>query len=159
MLHMTVVLAQQVTISGQVLDEKSEPLIGGQVSKAQLIGSTALNAIAIQQRGDIVGKHLARREIVVAHLTAIVGFGENVHARRRGVGVVHRNEGHDAHGDRADHRKGDDQLKVLLQQLEQFEKGHAACLSFPQFGLTKLSVCYRIFLPRPNSIHKKQALL
>ena len=28
MLHMTVVLAQQVTISGQVLDEKSEPLIG-----------------------------------------------------------------------------------------------------------------------------------
>ncbi|WP_368149593.1 hypothetical protein, partial [Collinsella aerofaciens] len=63
------------------------------------------------------------------------------------------------HGDRADHRKGDDQLKVLLQQLEQFEKGHAACLSFPQFGLTKLSVCYRIFLPRPNSIHKKQALL
>ena len=76
----------------------------------------------IQQRGDIVGKHLTRREIVVAHLTAIVGLGENVHARRRGIGVVHRNEGHDAHGDRADHRKGDDQLKVLLQQLEQFEK-------------------------------------
>ena len=27
-LHFTVALAQQVTISGQVLDEKSEPLIG-----------------------------------------------------------------------------------------------------------------------------------
>ena len=32
MLHMTVVLAQQVTISGQVLDEKSEPLIGATVN-------------------------------------------------------------------------------------------------------------------------------
>ena len=29
---MTVVLAQQVTISGQVLDEKSEPLIGATVN-------------------------------------------------------------------------------------------------------------------------------
>ena len=32
MLHMTVALAQQVTISGQVLDEKSEPLIGATVN-------------------------------------------------------------------------------------------------------------------------------
>lgn len=31
-LHFTVALAQQVTISGQVLDEKSEPLIGATIN-------------------------------------------------------------------------------------------------------------------------------
>ena len=54
MLHMTVVLAQQVTISGQVLDEKSEPLIGATVN---IEGTT--NAVRSEERR--VGKECRSR--------------------------------------------------------------------------------------------------
>ena len=53
MLHMTVVLAQQVTISGQVLDEKSEPLIGATVN---IEGTT--NAVITDLEGKFTLKAL-----------------------------------------------------------------------------------------------------
>lgn len=53
MLHMTVVLAQQVTISGQVLDEKSEPLIGATIN---IEGTT--NAVITDLEGKFTIKVL-----------------------------------------------------------------------------------------------------
>ena len=41
-LHFTVALAQQVTISGQVLDEKSEPLIGATINIIHLAHAALL---------------------------------------------------------------------------------------------------------------------
>ena len=60
MLHMTVVLAQQVTISGQVLDEKSEPLIGATVN---IEGTT--NAVITDLEGKFTLKALPSEKIVI----------------------------------------------------------------------------------------------
>ena len=52
-LHFTVALAQQVTISGQVLDEKSEPLIGATIN---IEGTT--NAVITDLEGKFTIKVL-----------------------------------------------------------------------------------------------------
>lgn len=62
-LRMTVVLAQQVTISGQVLDEKSEPLIGATVN---IEGTT--NAVITDLEGKFTIKALPSEKIVVSFL-------------------------------------------------------------------------------------------
>ena len=55
---MTVVLAQQVTISGQVLDEKSEPLIGATVN---IEGTT--NAVITDLEGKFTLKHFLPKRL------------------------------------------------------------------------------------------------
>lgn len=63
MLHMTVVLAQQVTISGQVLDEKSEPLIGATIN---IEGTT--NAVITDLEGKFTIKVLPSEKLVISYL-------------------------------------------------------------------------------------------
>ena len=75
MLHMTVVLAQQVTISGQVLDEKSEPLIGATVN---IEGTT--NAVITDLEGKFTLKALPSEKIVISYLgykPKTVAIGKN----------------------------------------------------------------------------------
>ena len=75
MLHMTVVLAQQVTISGQVLDEKSEPLIGATVN---IEGTT--NAVITDLEGKFTIKALPSEKIVIGYLgykPKTVAIGKN----------------------------------------------------------------------------------
>lgn len=62
-LHFTVALAQQVTISGQVLDEKSEPLIGATIN---IEGTT--NAVITDLEGKFTIKVLPSEKLVISYL-------------------------------------------------------------------------------------------
>lgn len=62
-LHFTVALAQQVTISGQVLDEKSEPLIGATIN---IEGTT--NAVITDLEGKFTIKVLPSEKMVISYL-------------------------------------------------------------------------------------------
>ena len=62
-LHFTVVLAQQVTVSGQVLDEKSEPLIGATIN---IEGTT--NAVITDLEGKFTIKALPSEKLVINYL-------------------------------------------------------------------------------------------
>lgn len=62
-LHFTVALAQQVTISGQVLDEKSEPLIGATIN---IDGTT--NAVITDLEGKFTIKVLPSEKLVISYL-------------------------------------------------------------------------------------------
>lgn len=62
-LHFTVAVAQQVTISGQVLDEKSEPLIGATIN---IEGTT--NAVITDLEGKFTIKVLPSEKLVISYL-------------------------------------------------------------------------------------------
>lgn len=62
-LHFTVALAQQVTISGQVLDEKSEPLIGATIN---IEGTT--NAVITDLEGKFTIKVLPSEKLIISYL-------------------------------------------------------------------------------------------
>ena len=81
-LHISVVLAQQVTISGQVLDEKSEPLIGATVN---IKGTT--NAVITDIDGKFTLKALPSEKIVISYLgykpmTMTIGKNRKFNSKR-----------------------------------------------------------------------------
>ena len=70
-LHFTVALAQQVTISGQVLDEKSEPLIGATIN---IEGTT--NAVITDLEGKFTIKVLPSEKLVIWDISPKLSLSE-----------------------------------------------------------------------------------
>ena len=102
--------------------------------EAERLGGILPDSIALEQRGDVVGQKLARRELVVVGRLPLgrARARQDVHARLGRVGVAHDREAGNGHDQRTGNWKHNHQLHMLLEQLEQFEQCHRTNLSlFP----------------------------